>query len=74
MQHFNSRQMFAAGDDEMLAQLRFDHDWGLLVGRKAEAGACSQCGHCGEACTQHLNIIERLQQIAEWEAKLKSAG
>ena len=67
MQHFNTRQMFDAGDDQMLSQLRFDHNWGLLVGRKAEAAACVSCGRCEEECTQHLNIIERLKQIAEWE-------
>ena len=28
------------------------------------AGACVSCGQCEERCTQHLPIIERLQQIS----------
>jgi len=28
------------------------------------AEACTQCGNCESACTQHLNIIERLEYIA----------
>ena len=70
MQAYNSRQMFDATDEAMMNQLRFDQNWGLLVGRKADASACVNCGRCEEACTQHLNIVERLQQLAEWEAKI----
>jgi len=29
------------------------------------AGTCSQCGSCESVCTQHLNIIERLEYIAK---------
>jgi len=31
---------------------------------RAGAGKCSACGQCEEACTQHINIIERLKEIA----------
>jgi predicted aldo/keto reductase-like oxidoreductase len=72
MQYYNQRQMFNSSDEEMIGQLRHDESWGLLVGRKADASACVKCGQCEEVCTQHLNIIERLQQIAEWERALKS--
>ena len=30
----------------------------------AIAGTCIACGECEKACTQHLNIIERLKEIA----------
>ena len=70
MLFYNDRQMFGKSDQEMKTALTFDHNWGTLVGRKAEAAACAQCGRCEEACTQHLNITERLEQIAVWEKQL----
>ncbi|MCL2244883.1 MAG: aldo/keto reductase [Treponema sp.] len=29
------------------------------------AGKCTACGRCEDACTQHINIIERLKEIAQ---------
>ena len=29
-----------------------------------KAGECTACGQCEKACTQHINIIERLKEIA----------
>ena len=31
---------------------------------RAGAGKCTACGQCETACTQHINIIERLKEIA----------
>jgi predicted aldo/keto reductase-like oxidoreductase len=31
---------------------------------KSGAGKCTACGQCEKACTQHINIIERLKEIA----------
>ena len=31
---------------------------------RAGAGKCIECGQCEAACTQHINIIERLKEIA----------
>ncbi|HEY3377408.1 MAG TPA: aldo/keto reductase [Armatimonadota bacterium] len=70
MQFYNQKQMFATPDEEMPNHLKGAQDWGILVGRKAEAGACIACGNCEDACTQHLNIVERLREIAAWETKL----
>jgi len=71
MQFYNRKQMFAEGDEEMRKALAFDHDWGLVADRKAEAAECVECGRCEEACTQHLNIVERLKEIAEWERAIR---
>ena len=35
--------------------------------RPGTAEECVECGVCEEKCTQHVNIIERLREIAEWE-------
>jgi len=71
MQYYNEKVMFGKSDEEMQKNLDFQHNWGLLVGRKAEAGDCIECGRCEEACTQHLDIIDRLKEIAEWERAAK---
>lgn len=67
MQFYNNKALGSKTDKEMAEAIGFEHQWGLLVGRKASAGDCIECGKCEEACTQHLNIIERLKEIAEWE-------
>lgn len=72
MQYYNEKQLFGASDEQMVKNLDFQHDWGLLVGRKAQAAECIECAACEEACTQHLPIIERLKEIAAWESKLET--
>ena len=37
--------------------------WHWSLDRSA-AGKCSACGQCEKACTQHINIIQRLKEIA----------
>jgi predicted aldo/keto reductase-like oxidoreductase len=71
MQYYNDRFIRKKSDRQMVDHLRHHYEWGILADRKANAGDCTQCGECEEACTQHLNIIERLEQIAEWDEKLK---
>ncbi|MCL1817998.1 MAG: aldo/keto reductase [Spirochaetaceae bacterium] len=36
--------------------------WGI---DPKDAGKCTACGACEAACTQHLDIVDRLKQIAE---------
>ena len=67
MQYYNEKAMFGKSDEQMQKMLGFQRDWYLLASRKAEAADCTECGQCEEACTQHLNIIERLKEIAGWE-------
>jgi hypothetical protein len=47
------------------------HNWGILVGREADAVDCIECGKCEQACTQHLDIIKRLAELVEWEKQLE---
>ena len=68
MQYYNFKQIFGRSDEQMAKDLPGQKQWGFLGQREADAGECIQCGKCEEACTQHLNIIERLGEIAQWEA------
>lgn len=70
MQFYNDKAMFNKTEEELLKETKFQHEWGLLVDRKASAADCIQCGECETECTQHLHIMERLAEIAEWESKV----
>ncbi|MBE0534738.1 MAG: aldo/keto reductase [Phycisphaerae bacterium] len=70
MQVYNEKLFLNLDDKAMLAKMKFNHDWGLLVDRCADSGYCVECGACENVCTQHLNIMERLKEIAAWENTL----
>ncbi len=70
MQFYNDKVMFGKSDEGMRKSLNGARNWGMIVERPADAGACIECGKCEEACTQHLPIVERLSEIAAWEAAL----
>ena len=72
MQFYNDKIIRKKTGRQMVDHLKHHYEWGLLVDRKVSASDCTQCGACEEACTQHLNIIERLEQITGWEEKLKT--
>jgi predicted aldo/keto reductase-like oxidoreductase len=44
--------------------------WSL---ERSVAGKCTACGQCENACTQHLNIIDRLKEIASQDAPAPKA-
>jgi predicted aldo/keto reductase-like oxidoreductase len=67
MQIYNEKPLFKRTEKEMLEKIVFNHKWGLLADRLADAGDCVECDACEHACTQHLNIIERLKEIDAWE-------
>ncbi|MHC5183252.1 MAG: 4Fe-4S dicluster domain-containing protein, partial [Planctomycetota bacterium] len=73
MQYYNEKLLDGKTDAEMVEQLKFHREWGLIAGREANAVDCIQCGRCELACTQHLDIINRLEEIAKWEEKIKSS-
>jgi len=74
MQFYNEKQLFGTSDQKMTERIPFAHDWGILATRKAEAQSCIRCRRCEEACTQHLPIIDRLKEVARWEAAAANAG
>ena len=54
------------GGAEMIDKLKFEQEWGMLVERMGHASDCTECNKCEEICTQHLDIIARLAEVAEW--------
>ena len=42
--------------------IRLNMHWSL---KPSVAGTCTACGNCEKACTQHIDIIKRLKEIAE---------
>lgn len=66
MQVYNERQMFNVPEEKMGRIIKNEKGWGRLVGA-VPASECIACGQCESACTQHLNIIERLAQMDRWE-------
>jgi predicted aldo/keto reductase-like oxidoreductase len=72
MQCYNEKALFGKSDKEMADQMKFHHEWGLLANNKVNSKACIECNECEKVCTQHLNIIDRLGEISEWERSIKS--
>ena len=68
MQYYNEK-MLNKTEEEMIKILDIQQKWGLLADRKANAADCVRCGRCEMACTQHLDIVNRLGQIAGWEKR-----
>ncbi len=73
LQMYNEKIFEAKNEEEMIKAMEHHYNWGVLVERFADAKDCVKCHRCEEACTQHLNIMERLDEIAtiqeKWELK-----
>ena len=57
-------QLILRGENELIGRLKYH--WHVPFD---EAAKCIECGRCEDACTQHLNIIERLAEIVEIGAR-----
>lgn len=71
MQYYNERPLFGKTDKEMTDKLKFEQEWGMLVERMGCASDCIECNKCEEVCTQHLDIIARLAEVARWSKDLE---
>jgi len=67
MQYYNDSLLVGKTEQDMIKGLDGQKKWGLLTNRPNEAEACTSCGRCEMACTQHLDIIKRLETVAKWE-------
>ncbi|MBN1436776.1 MAG: aldo/keto reductase [Sedimentisphaerales bacterium] len=67
---YNNYQMFNHTDQEMAQDIKNNKGYGILVGAPP-ASDCIACKRCLDNCTQHLNIVERLEKIAHWEELIK---
>jgi len=60
MDTYNYKMLHVTGRDDPVSD-RLNWHWNL---DRSIAGKCTACGKCEKACTQHINIIERLKEIA----------
>jgi len=60
MDTYNQKLFAKPGDKDPIGD-RLKWHWNL---DRSAAAKCTGCGQCEAACTQHINIIERLREIA----------
>ena len=66
MQVYNEKHVFHKSDDDMKEMMDGTYEWGILAGKRDTASLCTACGLCETECTQHLPIINRLKEFADW--------
>jgi predicted aldo/keto reductase-like oxidoreductase len=59
MDTYNQKLLDKKTEDPVGNRLKWH--WSL---ERSTAAKCTACGLCEQVCTQHLNIIERLKEIA----------
>ncbi|MCL2067304.1 MAG: aldo/keto reductase [Treponema sp.] len=59
MDAYNQKLLSIGNKADAIGERLYWH-WKL---KKSEAEKCTACGLCEKACTQHINIIERLKEI-----------
>lgn len=66
MQFYNDKLLSKKTDVEMAKEFELQKKWGILVDRTAEPEDCVRCGRCEVACTQHLDIMNRLEEMGNY--------
>ncbi|MBN2488321.1 MAG: aldo/keto reductase [Methanosarcinaceae archaeon] len=56
--------LFLSGDTQMV-RMFYAGQLGGVMGEKANASLCQECGKCVEVCPQHIAIPEELKHVAE---------
>jgi len=74
LQYYNEKLLFGRSDADMIKGLGREYQWGVMVDQKRRASDCTQCGQCETACTQQLNIRERLKEMAQWEKAFREGN
>lgn len=60
MDAYNQKILNTTGRKDPIGD-RLSNHWSI---NRSIAGNCTACGQCEKACTQHINIIERLKEIS----------
>ena len=70
MLYYNYKHVFGMTQEDFERKLGVHKQWFMLAKRKADAGDCTGCGACARACTQHIDVVARLAELAEIEGRL----
>ena len=70
MLYYNLKYIYGYSQEDFENRLGFHKQWFMLAKRKADAKDCIKCGACEKECTQHIDIIARLGEIAKIEERL----
>ena len=70
MLFYNRKHIFGCPQEEFEKRLGFHKQWGTFAKREADAKDCAKCGACEKQCTQHIDIVGRLEEIAGIEARM----
>jgi predicted aldo/keto reductase-like oxidoreductase len=60
MDAYNQKLLNKSGNKDPIGE-RLQWHWNIS---RSLASKCVSCGQCEEACTQHINIVQRLKEIA----------
>lgn len=67
MQFYNNKQIFGESEQTLRDSTFSEMKFGTLSNTVGRASDCIACGQCEKICTQHIPIIDRLTEMAQWE-------